>query len=176
MFRSDPSLAAIFDPSMIATAGVAGELQRIGNSIDELVEKININYNAKRGKDLFKSTIKTISAQKRLRKPISSFEDYKDFISSAYFLFWEGPGERLNALQPQSFADINELRTDMQHDIDHGKVSKVAAKRKKMSEAFKKYGHSPTPQTIAPEQFVIFQLNLLNEVERDLQSLQSKIQ
>jgi predicted DNA-binding protein YlxM (UPF0122 family) len=143
MFRSDPSLDAIFDPSMIAKTGVAGELQRIGNNIDDLVEKINITYNAKQGKDLFKSTTKTVSAQKRLQKPISSFDDYKDFISSAYFLFWEGPGERLNALNPQSFVDINELRTDMQHDVDHGKAGKVAAKRKKMSEAFKKYGHHP---------------------------------
>jgi len=175
MFRSNPALAAIFDPSMVAKSGVAGELQRIGNNISDLVERVNTVYNAKSGNDLFKSTTKTVSAQKKLQKPISSFDEYKEFVSSAYFLFWEGPGERLNGITPQSFADINELRTDMQHDVDHGKAGMIVAKRRKMSEAFKRYGHAPTPQTIAPEQFVIFQLNLLNELERDLQSLQSKI-
>ncbi len=175
LFRSNPSLASVFDPSMVAKAGVSGELRRIGNSIDELIARLNALLGAKIGKDLFKATSKTVSAQKQLQKAISSFDDYKDFVENVYFLFWEGPGERLVGITPQSFTDINELRTDLQHDVDHGKESKVVAKRKKMSAAFAKYGIAPTPQTIAPEQFVIFQLNLLNALERDLQSLLTKM-
>lgn len=171
MFRTNPALATIFDPSMVAEAGVAGEIQRLGESIDELIETINGDYAAKHGEDLFKATAKTISAQKKIRKPISSYADYKALIDNLYFLFWEGTGVRLGATRPQSFKDVNELRTDIQHDVDHGKKSKIAAKRKKMSAAFAKYGSVATPRTMAPEQFVIFQLNLLSAIEGDLQIL-----
>ena len=175
MFRSSPTLASVFDPSMVAKAGVNGEIRRIGNLIDNLIQELNSSFSAKHGKDLFKATSKTVSAQKRLQKTVSDFADYKLFIENAYFLFWEGPGERLVGIIPQSFTDINELRTDLQHDVDHGKSAKVIAKRRKISEAFKRYGNASSPQTIAPEQFVIFQLNLLNKVERDLESLKAKI-
>jgi hypothetical protein len=175
MFRANPKLASIFDPSMVAEAGVTGEIHRIGDSIDGLIEKLNVQYSAKHGNDLFKPTTKTIASQKKLRKPASSYADYKALMENLYFLFWEGTGSRLDGAEPQSFKDINELRTDLQHDVDHGKKGKVAAKRKKMSAAFAKYGTVSTPQTMAPEQFVIFQLNLLSAIENDLQSLQQKL-
>ena len=34
-------------------------------------------------------------------------------------------GQRLGATLPQSFVDVNTLRTDLQHDVDHGKKAKL---------------------------------------------------
>jgi len=175
MFRSASSLASVFDPSKVAQAGIAGEIQRLSDRIDDLIHGLNEVYAAKHGVDLFKATSKTVAAQKKLKAPISNYSNYKEFIENAYFLFWEGPGQRLAESMPESFTDINGLRTDLQHDVDHGKPGKVAATRKKISAAFKKYASAPTPQTIAPEQFVIFQLNLLYSIETDLRMLQPKI-
>lgn len=64
---------------------------------------------------------------------------YKAFIDDLYFLFCESVGQRLGTQPPQSFADVKTLRTDLQHDVDHGDQGKVKAKRKKIGATFKKY-------------------------------------
>ena len=92
-------------------------------------------------------------------------------MSSLYFVFWEGIGDRLKNKIPTSFSDVNTLRTDLQHDLDHGKQSKAAAKRKRSSITFKKYAGVATPKTAAPENFPVLQVGLLNQIEKDLRSL-----
>jgi len=120
---------------------------------------------------LFKPTNKTSAALRKLQKPIASYAGYKELLSDLYFLFWEGPGERLKSSQPDSFKDVNVLRTDLQHDVDHGKAGKVTAKRKDISATFRKYGSGATPRTLEPEHFIIVQLNLLSAIDRDLRAL-----
>jgi hypothetical protein len=96
-------------------------------------------------------------------------------MEGLYFVFWESIGERLGEDIPPSFADINALRNDLQHDLDHGKQKAAAAKRKKIALVFSKYSGSPRPETVTPEHFPVFQASLLRAIEKDLQSLLSKI-
>ena len=174
MLRINPMLAQLFEPTIVAESNIVKDIKRLSTLIAEHVEKINIAHAAKNGTDLFKPTNKTVAALRKIAVPISTYENYKDFIENLYFIFWEGVGERLNNV-PNSFTDVNVLRTDLEHDLDHGKKKKISAKRKEISAIFSKYSGAATPATIAPNHFPIVQANLLSSLEEDLRVLIKKI-
>lgn len=174
MLRADPSFAQIFEPTVVAESGLSSDIKQLGSTIAELIRKLNTAYAAKHGKDLFKLTNKTVPALTVLGQTISNYLEYKQLISDLYFLFWEAPGSRLDGMMPPSFDDVRDLRTDLDHDLDHGKTKDISAKRKGVNAAFVKYSGAATPSTIAPELFPIFQANLLSKLEGDLRSLLTK--
>ena len=170
-----PNLADVFDPAAIAESGIASQINRLGDSIAFQVGAINSAYAGINGCDLFKPTNKTTQALTRLGKLISNQSDYQRFVDDLYFLFHEGIGTRLDTNKPRSFIEVNDLRTELQHDLDHGKKSKVAAKRKKVFSTFAKYAGAPSPATLSPDRFPLVQAALLETIDRDLKSLAVKI-
>jgi len=174
LFRLAPDLAAVFDPSVIAETGVSGRVNSLGDTIGNLVNQINGKHAAGKGEDLFKATNKTAQALLRIRKPIKDLGGYEALIDDLYFLFRESVGTRLGGVWPPSFVHINDLRTDLRHDIDHGDESKIRNKRRKTGTTFKVYAGSGTPDTIEPANFPLIQSNILGAVEGDLQTLLSK--
>jgi hypothetical protein len=171
LFRIAPELSEVFDPSIVAESGVSGRVAALGESISELVSQLNGKYAAKTGDDLFKATNKTTQAMLRIRKPVKDLDGYKAFVDDLYFLFRESVGTRLGTTWPQSFGHVNDLRTDVRHDVDHGDAGKVRAKRRKAGATFNLYAGSGTPDTIEPVKFPLVQSNLLGAVEGDLRSL-----
>jgi hypothetical protein len=174
LFRLSPSIADAFDPSIVAESGVSGRVSSLGDSIRQLINQLNKKYAANGGEDLFKATNKTAQALVRISKAVRSFEAYKSLIDDLYFLFRESVGSRLGGDWPASFADVNELRTDLRHDVDHGNVGKIRAKRRKLGKVFGKYAGSGTPDTIEPAKFPLVQSNILGAIEGDLRSLLAK--
>jgi len=63
--------------------------------------------------------------------PAKNYDEYMFSIRCLYFLFREGVGNRIDGKTPLSFGDVNTLRTELQHDVDHGAPAKVKAKKKK---------------------------------------------
>jgi hypothetical protein len=124
-----------------------------------------------RRREYFKATNKTAAALNRLGKPITDYEGYKSLIDDMYFIFREGIGNRLADKLPPAFIDVNNLRTALQHDVDHGNNSKVAAKKRQLGESFKKYSGEVSPSGLAPDRFPIVQANLLRAIEEDLHTL-----
>lgn len=171
LLRMEPSFADLLDPSVVHESGMSADIQRIASSIGELIEKVNSKYSSQHGDDLIKPTNKTNAAIRRIARSVRDYNGYKELISDLYFLFKEGVGGRLAGGIPASFSDINLLRTDLQHDIDHGKRRDVSSKRKKISGVFSKYATVSTPVTLAPERFPVVQASLLAAVEKDLRSL-----
>ena len=171
LFRLAPDLAEIFDPSIIAESGVSGRIVHLGSSITELVGQVNRRHAAKTGEDLFKATNKTTQAFLRMQKPVKSLSAYKDFIDDLYFLFRESAGTRLDNDRPTSFAHMNELRTDLRHDVDHGDAGKVRAKRRKAGTTFAIYAGVGTPDTVEPAKFALIQSNIMGAIEGDLRVL-----
>jgi hypothetical protein len=171
MLRADPIFGEVFDPAIVAQSGLSGDIAKIGKSVRDLVEKANGAYAAKHGSDLFKATNKTVAALGALSAPIDSLEAYKGLLEDLYFVFWESTGNRLDGVVPVSFTDVRDLRTDLQHDVDHGKPGEIAAKKKKLNAVFVKYAGSSTPATLAPERFPVVQANLLAAIENDLKAL-----
>jgi hypothetical protein len=166
-----PTFLDVFGPAVIASSGMNQEIKRLGESIASLIEKINSKHGAEKGTDLVKLTNKTVAAIRSLTKPVRNFTEYREFITGLYFIFWEGVGQRLDGKIPTSFTDINILRTDLEHDLDHGKPKKAVSKRRRGSETFKKYANSTTPQTSAPENFPLLQVGLASRLETDLRNL-----
>jgi hypothetical protein len=171
ILQFDPTFLDVFGSAVIASSGLHQEIKRLGESIASLIERINSKHGAENGADLIKLTNKTVAAIRSLTSPVRNYAEYRDFISGLYFVFWEGVGERLNGKMPSSFIDVNVLRTDLQHDLDHGKPKKAASKRKKSSATFQKYANSTNPQTSAPENFPLLQVGLMNHLETDLRNL-----
>jgi hypothetical protein len=96
---------------------------------------------------------------------------YKSFIDDLYFLFRESAGTRLDGNWPPSFAHVNDLRTDLRHDLDHGDAGKVRAKRRKIGKTFAIYAGTGAPDTIEPAIFPLIQSNILGAIEGDLRGL-----
>jgi hypothetical protein len=171
LFRIAPALAGIFDPAIIAESGVSGRITALSESIAQLISQLNKRYSANTGEDLFKATNKTAQALLRIRKPVTTLQGYRDFIDDLYFLFRESPGNRLGSELPISFGHVNELRTDVRHDIDHGDAAKVRSKRRKVGNTFVLYAGSGTPDTIEPVKFPLVQSNILAALEGDLRTM-----
>ena len=169
-FMFDATLADAFDPSVVVQSGVAGRVKELAELIADGVGQHNASYAAIHGKDLFKATNKTTQALLRIGKPIKDLAGYKALISDLYFLFKESPGSRISN-PPTSFADVNTLRTELEHDVDHGDEKKVRAKRRKIGATFKKYSAVASPEVLDQGRFVLVQANLLSALEGDLRSL-----
>lgn len=174
LLRLSPSLADAFDPSIIAESGISARISALGDSIALLIDQLNNKYAAKSGDDLFKATNKTAQALVRIRKTAKSLDEYEALIDDLYFLFRESVGSRLGGNWPVSFADVNELRTDLRHDVDHGEEGKVRSKRRKIGKVFGKYAGGGTPDTLEPTKFALAQSNILGAIEGDLRGLLAK--
>lgn len=101
-------------------------------------------------------------------------EDYKGLIDDLYFLFRESVGSKLQDSWPISFRHVNELRTDLRHDVDHGEASKVRSKRRKFGRTFAQYAGSANPETMEPSKMPLVQANLLAAIEGDIRALLAK--
>jgi Protein of unknown function DUF262 len=174
-FLYDSVLAAAFDPSALKESGITGRISELGKQIVSHLSRLNTAYSSIHGKDLFKATNKTATAQALLKDPIQNLDQYKALVTNLYFLFWEGPGERLKDHKPLSFVDVNTLRTDLEHDVDHGKSANVKAKKKKIGATFQKYGGGSSPEALDPQMFLLVQANLLTALEHDLVALREKL-
>jgi hypothetical protein len=168
----DPKFADGLDAGALAEAGLSGAIKALGNEIAQLVTTANTRYAAKHGEDLFKVTNKTTEALHRIKEPIKDEDEYGKLIDHLYFLFHEGPGSRLQE-KPEAFSDVNVLRTDLRHDVDHGERNKVKRKKRKGGVTFKRYSGEESPAGLAPERFAVVQHALLNAIKRDLSSLVS---
>ena len=170
LFAKSPKLADTFDPTIIAQSGMAARVEELGESIRELVETANTSYARKHGEDLFKATNKTARALTRIGMSIKGLKGYKELMDDLYFLFRESPGQRLGPAWPASFTDVNTLRTELRHDVDHGEAGKVRSKRKKIGTTFAKYAGSGTAETLEPSRFILVQANLMTAIEGDLKA------
>ena len=170
-FISDARIAEIFSPATIAASGVAQRVVELADDVTAQIGRLNTAYAHVNGEDLFKATNKTTQALARIGKPISDLASYTALIDDLYFLFRESIGQRLAERMPVSFADVNLLRTDLQHDVDHGEARKVRSKQKKIGDTFEKYSGIKSPQLIDSERFILVQANLLSALDLDLLNL-----
>jgi hypothetical protein len=171
LFRIAPGLADVFDPSVLAESGISARITTLGDSIIDLINQLNIKNAAVTGEDLFKATNKTARAFLRIRKPVKNLSEYQQLVDDLYFLFRESVGARLDGNWPLSFVHVNDLRTDLRHDVDHGESSIVRAKRRKAGTTFNLYAGGGTPETIEPVKFPLIQANILGSIEGDLRGM-----
>ena len=171
LFRRYPDFLSALSQSADIANGLNADCAALANAIRSLIAVSNERYAAQHGSDLFKPTNKTATALAGLGLPAASLEEYKTFIENLYFIFREGVGQRLDGQLPESFIHVNDLRTMLQHDVDHGKAAKSAAKRKHLADVFSNYSGVPSPEAVDPSHFPLVQANILGALSTDLSVL-----
>lgn len=169
----DAGFSDLLDPAAFAESGLQTAIKTEAAAVARLVAEVNEKYSAQHGSDLIKATNKTAQALSRIASPVGDYDGYKALVDDLYFLFHEGVGTRLDGKVPQSFSDVNALRTDARHDLDHGRAKAVRSKRRKIADTFRKYSGDASPAGLAPERFPVVQYNILGAVRRDLSVLQA---
>jgi len=170
-FMHDSTLADALDPSALVSSGITGRIRELGGAIAAQVSRINSTYSATHGEDLFKPTNRTAQALLKIGKPIKDLDGYTRLMGDLYFLLRESVGTRLAGKWPPSFADVSTLRTDLQHDVDHGEQRKIKAQRKRIGSTFKEYSGVKSPELLDASRFVLVQANLLSKIELDLKNM-----
>ena len=94
-FQQHPDFFTVWSSSAKLTDGLGAGISSVADSIRKLVAQCNDLYAAKNGRDLFKQTNRTTQALVSLACPIGSIEEYKSLVDNLYFIFWEGPGNRI---------------------------------------------------------------------------------
>jgi len=172
LLQFEPSFYANVPQSNSLAASLNYEIYRLADSIRSLISNINDVYSGHHGKDLFKPTNKSIkSLTSGLSKLAQDYDGYKELVKNLYFIFRESIGTRLEGKLPESFVDVNNLRTLNEHDVDHGKAGKVAKKKKELAAAFEKYSGEKAPLAIDQTKFIIVQANILSALENDMRQL-----
>lgn len=172
LFARHPEYFDDLGASSSLVQGMQDDIALSAKSIRQLVKNINDLYSQKQGNDLFKPTNKTAHALNAISDDVTDSHQYKSLIENLYFIFRESAGNRLGEVPPQSFIDVNDLRTMNEHDVDHGKASKVAKKNKKLGASYTKYFGAGSPDTTSSTSFVVGHSNLLSALVLDLQALQ----
>lgn len=152
------------------SAGFDEEIGKVAHRISLALAAVNTKYAADHGKDLFKPTNKTVTALTSFGIPAKSLADFKVLVEGLYFTFWEGHGGKVPNI-PQSFKDVNTLRTEFEHDVDHGGAGKYKAKKLAHAAVFEKLSGIKSPAAAGPERFPLAQLKLLQQIEKDLNAL-----
>ena len=171
LFNFDSSFYPAFNSSDLAESDFYTQIKRDTVDITSLIVKTNKNYSALHGEDLFKQTTKTVEALSVLPIEIKDLSGYKKFIESCYFIFHEGVGKRLDNNRPESFKDINMLRTYFRHDIDHGKKAKVKSKIIKIGKIFEKYSGHNSPENLPDERYHFVHFKMITSIKSDLEKI-----
>ncbi len=175
LFQATPNFYSNELQSQDLASTLKSQIDSSARTIREMIAQANELYSSVHGVDLFKPTNKTVKALSAgIDNEIGDYGDYQNLISDLYFLFRESIGQRLQGKMPVSFADVNDLRTLNEHDLDHGKSGRVAKKRKALAMVFQKYSGETSPQTIDPGKWIVVQANLLAAIENDLRDFVRK--
>lgn len=172
LLQFNPKFFSSVPQSNSLSSSLEEEVDRLATSIRDLISDINDLYSGYHGKDLFKPTNKSIkSLTSGLSNPVHDYHEYKEFIENLYFIFRESIGNRLDGKMPGSFVDVNMLRTLNEHDVDHGKASKVVKKKKELATIFEKFSGEKSPSVLELTKFIVAQVNILGALENDLRQL-----
>ncbi len=175
LFKYRPSYFSELGATQPLIEGTRRDLIESSKKIRLKIKSINELHARKNGRDLFKATNKTAHTLSSLDETFSDVAGYRQFIENLYFVFRESVGTRLGESTPGSFSDVNELRTLNEHDLDHGKATKIAKKRKNLAGTYSRYFGSASPDTTGTHSFVIGHANLLAALLNDLDAIQRSL-
>jgi hypothetical protein len=169
----DPSFAQFFLKTGPTEKSIEKQIQFLATIIGDLVYKHNEVYRSKNGNDLFKATNETAKGLRLIENPIKDQDTYGQFIDALYKIIYEGSGSgsRFGSALPDVVRDVVMLRTDLRHDVDHGKQSKIRAKEKRLAEVILKYSGKRSIQLLGKEDFLALHLGILDGLKNQLDSL-----
>ena len=158
----------------------ARDTKVLADSCLEHITSLNKIYSTDKGEDLFKLTNELISGLLKIGNTISSKDDYKYFIDALYKIFYEGSGslKRIPTSfinEDSIFLEIKHLRTDLFHDIEHGKQSNISKKKKLISAIYYKYASKKTFNSLKISDLKGIQSKLLINLDHELENITNTI-
>jgi hypothetical protein len=173
----DPSYAQFFLKTGPTEKSIEKQIQALATDVGGLVYKCNEVFRSKNGEDVFKATNETARGLRHIESPLKEQESYGQFIDALYKIIYEGSGsgKRLGSPLPNMVRDIVALRTDLRHDVDHGKQSKIRAKEKQLTKIVMKYSGKSSIQLLGKEDFLALQLGILDGLKNYLAAFMAMI-
>lgn len=152
---------------------IARDTKILADSCLEHVASLNKVYSTNNGEDLFKLTNDLIISLPRIGNTINLKEDYKNFIDASYKVFYEGSGSLKRIPDPfkidnSIFFDIKHLRTDLFHDVEHGKSHEIQKKKQIISNVYYKYTSKKTLSSLKISDFRDIQSKILTKLNSEL--------
>jgi len=145
-------------------------------SIKKLVNKINDLYLQIDGEHLIKYTGRGVKNLDSLGQLSYNLDSINGFIKKVYQIFIEGPGSKVRrAIFKRALHDadnilveINSIRTDEQHDVEHGKPNKIRKKKEAATKVYKKYTSKNDLSAFSELDYYKLQLGILISIEKAL--------
>lgn len=148
-------------------------LGELTESVKETVFAANRRYQGTNGEDLFKMTTESVAGLNKIGTVCKDSGSFGEFVDALYFLIYEGSGscKRLPSPPPDFVMDVKFLRTSLRHDVDHGDSNEVRKKHIRNADVFKKYSGKVTLGECSPEEILVTQLRIMEEVLLFLKTL-----
>jgi len=159
---------------------IARDTKVLADSCLEQIVSLNKIYSTKNGEDLFKLTNELISSLPKIGNIISSKDEYKNFIDALYKIFYEGSGSLMRIQSSfisddSIFLEIKHLRTDLYHDVEHGKQQNIKKKKQVISSIYYKYSTKKAFSLLKISDLKGMQSKLLTGIERELKNILESI-
>ena len=150
-------------------------LEDTHHAVRQLIYEVNTQHAARNGEDCFRMTTKSSKALDDLGRILGDINSFGDFIDAIYFLIYEGSGngKRFGETFPNMVEEIKCLRTDIRHDLDHGKETIASKKHLRHAELMQKYTGKRTREECGPEELMSGQFRILREMVSFLTNLKS---
>jgi hypothetical protein len=126
-------------------------------------------------------TTESLKGVRIISTPVSSKNEFKEFIDSLHKLVYEGSGALKRI--PESLItddsvlfDVKHLRTDFFHNIEHGGKKEIIKKKKTISSIYSRYTNKKTIDEIEESFLIHFQRKILERTKSLLEEIKKEIQ
>jgi hypothetical protein len=167
LFVFDPSFSESFSKAEFSGSHIDAAIRGVASDLREVVPDLNEVHSSSTGHDLFKITTKVTKSLNAISETAKDSNSFATLISHLYFVFKESIGKKLQSV-PKSFADVNDMRIGMQHDLDQEGPAAAAKKKAAHGVVFKKYLGVTSPALANSDRFTIGQLKVLTALRDDM--------
>lgn len=141
----------------------------LANDFFYLMSGCNEICTSKQQPHIFKVTNKVLKRIDNVNSPVTTRDDFGNFIDALYEIVYEGSGS-LGRI-PNQFKNedsvlfaIKFVRADLRHDLNHGDEKEIASKRKRLAEISKLYSGKTSFSAVDNKGLMKVQMKLLENL------------
>jgi hypothetical protein len=148
----------------------------LSNQILCLLGECNKICSSKGKEEIFKPTNTMVQKIADIGKPVRNESDFGNMIDALYQVIYEGSGNLSRIPTELKKEDslgiaIKYLRNDLRHDLEHGDLKEIVAKRIRIAKIYENYTMKTTIASLDPEEFPRLQIAILNNLKTFLENL-----
>lgn len=152
------------------------QVHTLSNDVFGLLGDCNNIYASKAKAEIFRLTNRMLKRMADVGKPAKTKDDFGNLIDALYEIIYEGSGNLKRI--PEDFKredfigfTIKFLRTDLRHDLEHGKEKEIRKKKMRLAKIYQHYTTKTTISSLETVDFPKFQIKILRELKSFLANL-----